>query len=516
MSESTPRLWSRAQRYLADGHMVPARISLESLLQRDPTHVEAQFALGRIAQVDGRVREAIRCMLGVASDLPADAGMISETAEILLGLGETLAARSCLDHPLLNETSDGTLLTRLAALRKMLGEHAEALNLLNRAKAVGENSADFRFHRALELIFNGHMQEAAAELDSALHLQPTFGRAALALTRLRKQTPEQNHLVDLRRRLAAVIPGSEDHAALEFAFYKELEDTRSYEEAWTALERGNRLMFARQHHDPAFAWRLFEHLVTRCTPQLLKADDVVHEGPQPIFIVGMPRSGTTLLDRVLSNHSMVTSAGELDEFGLQLRWATDHGITLDGHVLECLDELDFSELGRRYLAQTQWRAKGAPFYVDKLPRNWMVAGLIHRALPQARILNLARDPMDVCFSNYRALLGEAFPWSYDLNALAQHYRQYRQVMAHWHAAMPGVILDVDYADLTRDPETTTRRVLAFCGLEWEPGCADVTRNKAAVATLSMSQVREPIHTRFFDEWRRYEKHLLPLRQAINA
>jgi Sulfotransferase family len=146
----------------------------------------------------------------------------------------------------------------------------------------------------------------------------------------------------------------------------------------------------------------------------------------------------------------------------------------------------------------------------------MVTGLIHRALPQARILNLVRDPMDVCFSNYRALLGEAFPWSYDLNALAQHYQQYRQVMVHWHAAMPGVILDVDYADLTRDPETTARKVLAFCGLEWEPGCADVTRNKAAVATLSMSQVREPIHTRFFDEWRRYEKHLLPLRQAINA
>ena len=144
----------------------------------------------------------------------------------------------------------------------------------------------------------------------------------------------------------------------------------------------------------------------------------------------------------------------------------------------------------------------------------MVAGLIHRALPQARILNLVRDPMDVCFSNFRALLGDTFPWSYDLQALAAHYKQYRRVLAHWHAAMPRKILDVPYSELTRDPEKMARKVLDYCGLEWEPGCVDITRNEAAVATLSMSQVREPIHTRFFEEWRHYEQQLLPLRQAV--
>lgn len=514
MSGSSARLWSRAQRHLADGALVPARVLLESLLQRDPAHVEARLALGQIAHVDGRVREAIHNMTEVAKNLPADARLICETAETLLRLGETLGARRCLDHALLNDTRDGELLVRLAALRKMLGEHASALELLNRAAAAGQASSDFCFQRALELIFNGEMREATAELDRALMLQPTFGRAALALTRLRKQTPDDNHLADLRTRLAAVRPGSEDHAALEFAYYKELEDTGSYDEAWGALERGNRLLFARQQHDPAIAWQVIDHLVRRCTPELINAGDAVHEGPQPIFIVGMPRSGTTLLDRVLGNHSKVTSAGELDEFGLQLRWASDHGVTLDHHVLERLGSLDFAELGRRYLAQTQWRANGAPFYVDKLPRNWMVAGIIHRALPRARILNLVRDPMDVCFSNYRALLGDTFPWSYDLHALAQHYKQYRKVVSHWHSSMPGVILDVDYADLTRDPEMTARKVLEFCGLGWESECIDVTRNKGVVATLSMSQVREPIHTRFFNEWRHYEQQLLPLRQAI--
>jgi len=336
----------------------------------------------------------------------------------------------------------------------------------------------------------------------------------LALTRLHKQTAEKNHLNDLRERLQEVEQGTEDHAALEFAVYKELEDTGRYDLAWGALERGNAILFARQQYDSSYERQLFDNLIRRCTPQLLQAADVGHEGPQPIFIIGMPRSGTTLLDRVLGNHSQVVSAGELDDFGLQLRWVADHRTTLDDYVLQRLPELDYAELGRRYLERTQWRAQGARFYVDKLPRNWMVAGLIHRALPQARILNLVRDPMDVCFSNFRALLGDTFPWSYDLQALAAHYRQYRRVLAHWHAAMPGQILDVPYNELTRDPETMARKVLDYCGLEWEPGCVDITRNKAAVATLSMSQVREPIHTRFFEEWRNYEQQLQPLRQAI--
>ena len=513
---SADRLWTRAQQHLAEGRVVAGRISLESLLQRDPNHIGALLALGRIARADGRIREAAACLTKAARMLPADRALVCDIAEELLGVGETLAARACLEHPVLDGGLDGAFLFRLSALRKMLGEHETALEHLNQAAAAGESSPDFRFHRALELIFNGFMQEAAMELERALDSRPTFGRAALALSRLRKQTADDNHLADLAARLRGVAHGSPDHAALEFALYKELEDTGDYARAWEALQRGNRLMFARQNHDPAPAWRLFEHLILRCTPQALRADAIEHDGPQPIFIVGMPRSGTTLLERVLGNHSQVTSAGELDEFGLQLRWAADHGITLDSHVLDRMGELDYSELGRRYLQQTQWRARGAPFYVDKLPRNWMVAGFIHRALPQARILHLTRDPMDVCFSNYRALLGELFPWSYDLHALAQHYLQYRKVMAHWHAAMPGVILDVDYSELTRNPEATARKVLSFCGLDWEPGCVDVTRNKSAVATLSMAQVREPIHTRFFDEWRRYEQQLQPLQRAIGA
>lgn len=514
MTESIDRYWQRAQRYLASQQPTAARISLESLLQRQPAHIPALLAMANIAQLEGRVRAAAGYALTAAGSLPDDGAAIIGVATALLRVGETVGARECLDHPSLAAAKDVATLAAMAGLRQQLGEHAVALDLYDRAAAAGMDTLDLRFERALELIYNGRMDEAEGELLTCLRVKPTFGRAALALSRLRKQTTERNHLDDLRQRLHAVASGTKDHAALEFALYKELEDTGSYDEAWAALTKGNAIMYGLGPIDSHYAWRLFDNLIKRCTPDLVAAEAIRHEGPQPIFVFGMPRSGTTLVDRILSNHSQVVSAGELDDFGLQLRWVANHRYTLDDVMLERLPQLDYAELGRRYLAQTQWRAQGARYFVDKLPRNWMVAGMIRRALPQARLLNLVRDPLDVCFSNYRALLGDKFQWSYDQDALAQHYLQYRKVMDHWHQAMPGQILDVPYGDLVRDPEATARRMFSFCGLEWEPGCVDLTRNKAAVATLSMSQVRENIHTRFFEEWRHYERQWQPMRQSL--
>lgn len=516
MTDSTGRYWSRAQRYLASGQLVAARASLESLLQRDPGHVPALLMLSSIVLAEDRVRSATAYALAAAGKLSTDEGLMVDVAEALRHVGETQAARVCLDHPRLATTGDGPLLNRMAALRQSLGQHPEALATYERAAAAGIDTTEFKIERALELIFNGRATEAADALTACLRSTPFSGGAALALARLRKQTTENNHLEDLAWRLQGVEQGTENHAAMEFARYKELEDIGRYDEAWDALAQANAIMSRRQRHDPGYEERLFGRLIQCCTPQLLEPVDVTHPGAQPIFIVGMPRSGTTLLDRVLGNHSQVVSAGELNDFGLQLRWLTDHRYTLDDHVLERLSELDYAELGRRYLAQTQWRAQGARYFIDKLPSNWMVAGLIRRALPQARILNLVRDPMDVCFANFRVSLGDKFPWSYEQQAIASHYLRYRRVMQHWHDAMPGQVLDVAYADLVRDPKAMARTVFAHCELEWEPGCVDITRNTSAVATLSVAQVREPIHTRFFDEWRRYERQLVPMRAALSA
>ena len=516
MTERAERLWKRAERYLNENQIAAARVTLESLAQEAPQNIDVHLILGGIAWDEDRVRDATRHALDAAKMLPDDELLIADVVAALLQAGETVAARKALDHPAFARTREIAALARASSFRYKLAEHAEALALLDRAKSLGANGAEFRFSRGMQLVFNGRMKEAEAELDAALRMPNAPARATLELARLHKQTPQRNHLDDLARRIKTVAQDSEEHAAIEFARYKELEDLGRYDEAWDALAHANAMMYARHSHDPAASRRLFGRLTDICTPEFLRPADVVHEGAQPIFIIGMPRSGTTVVDRLLGNHPDVTLAGELDDFALQMRWAADHQATLDDTVLDRLDGIDYAGLGRRYLDQTQWRAHGKRYFTDKLPRNWMVAGLIAKSLPQARIVHLVRDPMDVCFSNFRVMFADAFAHIYDLDALASHYREYRRVMAHWHAAMPGRIMDVVYSDLVRDPETTMRAVLAHCGLEWDPACVDLTLNESAVATLSTAQVREPIHARALQEWRRYERQLEPLRIALEG
>lgn len=518
MNDRVEKLWSRAQGYLRAGQVGAARIALETLVQRYPAHTEAHLYLGGIAWEEDRVRDATRHALDAARELPPNPMLMADVSAALLQAGEVVAARACLEHPLLAASTNGAVLGRLAGLRDRLREHGAALAAIDRARQAGVDGPELRYSRGMQLIFNGRLDEAEAELEACLRMDARgSGRAALELSRLRRQTPERNHLAELDQRLQRVARGSIDHAAVEFARYKELEDLGRHDEAWAALASGNALMYARQKHDPGAMDRLLDGLVAACDGRFLQPPDVVHDGPQPIFIIGMPRSGTTVLERMLSNHSQVTSAGELDDFALQMRWAADHRSTLDDVIVRRLPDIDYAELGRRYLAQTQWRAgPGARFFVDKLPRNWMIAGLIRKALPQARLLHLVRDPMDVCFSNFRVMFAEAFAHIYDLDALAAHYRQYRRLMAHWHAAMPGQVLDVAYADLVRAPEATLRRVMAFCGLELEPGCLDMSRNTTVVATLSAAQVRGAVHARAFDEWRPYEDRLVRLREQLRA
>ena len=514
MTDRNSRLWNNAQRYLAQGQVDAARIALESLVQNDPGHTDAQLFLGGIAWEQDRLRDATRHALDAARHPPDNEALLCDILAALMQAGEVVATTALLEHPLLARTTSINVLVRMAGFRSRLSEHAATLALYERARAAGAEGAGFRFSRGMQLAFNGRLDEAREELEACLRMPAAPGRAAFELARLQTASVANNHLPYLEQRIRELPPRSEEHAALEFARYKELEDLGRYDEAWQALAHGNALMYARQRHDQDQLQRLFDVVVDVCTAQFLQPVDVVHEGPQPIFIIGMPRSGTTLLDRILGNHSLVTSAGELDDFALQMRWAADHRSTLDEVMVQRLPNLDYAELGQRYLAQTQWRAGGAPLYTDKLPRNWMVAGLIRRALPHARILHLVRDPMDVCFSNFRVMFAEAFAHIYDLDALAAHYLQYQRMLAHWHAAMPGQILDISYSELVRDPEATTRRILSFCGLEWEPGCIDLTRNTRAVATLSAAQVRERIHTSAFEEWRRYEPQLAGLRARL--
>jgi tetratricopeptide (TPR) repeat protein len=516
MSRGEDRLWERAQGYIAQGQATAARIALEALVQRNPAHAGAHVHLGALAYAEDRLRDSTRHTLDAARHLPDDAEAVGRIALTLLQVGETLAARRCLEHPCVTRCRNGATLARLAGARQMLGDHDLALELLDRALATGHDNADFRYIRSVQLMFNGRIDDAEAELDTCLRMGSTYGRASVTLARLHRQTHERNHVDYIRAQLQRVAPGSEDHGAFEYALYKELEDLGDYAGAWAALERGAAIMFARAPYDTAGERRLIDWLMRTCDADFLARRAPAQAGAQPIFIIGMPRSGTTVLDRILGNHSQVVSAGELGDFARALRWGADHKTVqpVDEVILARVPQLDFAEIGGRYLAQTQWRAGDKRFYVDKLPINWIQAGFIRRALPGARILHMTRDAMDTCFSNLRAFFGVGYAYSYSIDALAAHYGHYRRTLDHWHAAMPGQILDVPYEDLVDDPETVARRVMEFCGLAYEPGCVELGRNTAPVATLSSGQVREAIHRRSIGEWQRYERQLQPLQAAL--
>ncbi|HJU26506.1 MAG TPA: sulfotransferase [Rhodanobacteraceae bacterium] len=509
MSRSPEQRWQRAMQYLAQGQVAAARAHLDVLQNTMPEHVHTRLIAARIALHEDRIRDATRYALDAAQSTTDDPATLLEMVEALLRVGEVVVARACLARPPLANTEDPNWLLRLSDLRQRLNEHAESLALIERAVARGASGPDVLFHHGVQLYFDGRIEAAESELEKSLRLAPTSGRAALALSRLRRQTPQGHHLDLIEAGLAAVRKGTRDHAALEFALYKELEDLGRFEDAWRALERGNSVMAARNRYDAEGERGFLERLMAIFDggqPRRASSDGA----GTPIFILGLARSGTTLLERMLGNHTEVASAGELVDFGTQLYWAADTADTTSDAFVARLSRADFAEIGTRYLERTRWRAHGKPFFIDKQPPNWMLAGAINRALPGARVLHLVRDPMDVCFSNWRTFFGDTYAYSYRFEGLATHYRLYQRVMQHWHAVMPGVILDVPYAELVREPEKVMRKVVEFCGLGWQPACLEAQRNPSAVATLSAAQVREPIHVNALGQWRRYATRLAGL------
>jgi tetratricopeptide (TPR) repeat protein len=514
---SGPELWQRAQEQALGRDLDAAKATLGALLQMHPRHVGARMLLAGVVLDEGRLRQAIDLLKSAVAVVQGDAPTVVRLVQGISRLGDTNAARACLGHPALQGARDGALLMAIGHIYQGLGLNAEALKWMDRALATGYDTPDFHYFRALQLQFNGRLGDAEAEMEHCLRLGPTFGRASLSLARIRKQSAESNHVEFIRSKLSTVERGSEDHAAFEFALHKELDDLGAYDDAWAALERGNTVMASRLPYDAVAEQALFDGIIERFTDRFLgDGRTTPMPGPAPIFIVGMPRSGTTLLERILGNHSMVASAGELTDLPRQLRWVTDrqgHAL-LDTALLDDVPTLDFAELGRRYLQQSQWRAAGRPRYIDKLPPNFMLIGCIRRALPHAKVVHMTRDPMDVCFSNYRAMFGDAYAYAYDFERLADHHRNYARLMDHWHAAAPGFVLDIPYADLVGDTEATCRRLLEFCDLPFERQCLDHTSNDASVATLSSAQVRQPIHARGLGEWRRYEAQLEPLRRRL--
>jgi hypothetical protein len=342
-----------------------------------------------------------------------------------------------------------------------------------------------------------------------------------ALSHVRRQTPEKNHIGRLEKLLKQVGDDVNGELYLRHSLAKEYDDTERYDKAFEHLSAGNSRRRKNLNYDIEDDRRLFERVENLFTRETMNDASRGHATEEPIFVVGMPRTGTTLTERILTSHSRVFSAGELKNFSLSLKRAsgTRSNVVLDTETLQKGMEVDFEALGKAYLDSTRPATGHTAHFTDKLPLNFLYIGFIHLALPNARIICLRRNPLDTCLSNFRQLFDVNFSYynyAYDIMETGRYYVLFHCLMAHWQRILPGKVLEVQYENLVAEQESESRRIVEHCGLGWEEACLAFERNTAAVATASAVQVREPIYATAVERWRRYEAQLRPLRDLFES
>jgi tetratricopeptide (TPR) repeat protein len=517
MQQEIQRLWIRGEAASSAKRWREAADAFAAVVARDPGHLPALLkSSGALLQLDSyrAARESLLSALKLANDHP---GLVMELGRKLRTFHEAELLLDLVRRTGFVRRADPRMLTEMALIVSSVGDQELALQLVTQAVTLDPRGAQPHYLRGTVLMFLGRMEEAEAELENSIGLLPTFGQAHWVLSRLRKWSAAENHVDRIRAQLDRAAAGSEAEAYFAFALHNELHDLKQFDDSWAALDRGCRAKRQFDPYDEAKGKALFERVKALCTPEFV-AEPPRKDAYTPIFILGMHRSGTTLLERILGGHSLVSDGGETYAFTAQLKIATDHKIqhALDLLAVERLPGADFGAIGRGFIEGSRWRAKGKPFLTEKLPPNYVNAGFIAKAMPDARILHMVRDPIDTCFSNLRTYFSNAALYSFDQVTLANHFGEYRDLMQHWREVMPSRLFDISYDQLVTQTETTARGIFDFCGLPFEEDALRVERESGAVSTASSAHVRQGILTNRGAAWKPYERYLQPMLDRLSA
>jgi tetratricopeptide (TPR) repeat protein len=515
VSPKFEQISQRAQQQAEARNWDAARKDWLVALALAPDSAEVMLELSYVESLSGHYRVARDWTLRAAKAGPSSLDAVVPLVQRLRTFNAIPQMRALVAQLLADGRTPLVVLVECARQLSNLNDFDLALRCAEAATVKAPDDLAARLVRGQLLASHGRINDAAADINWALERQPGIPIAWWMLSRLHKQTPESNHVSQLRTFLAT--PGLHpDHvSALARALHKELDDIGAHDEAWQALELLCKAKRSTEQYDRAEHRRLMDALMA-WAPGKPGATALQVKAKTPIFIVGMHRSGTTLLEQLLSASPQVLGLGELNDFSSAMRHAADHYCRgpIDLAIVERAAGIDFSAVGQRYLEGVTWRLGDEPFFADKQPSNFLNIGFICQALPQAKILHLVRDPVETCFSNLRELFTEINPHSYGQQDMADYFLQYRRLMAHWHAMFPGRILDVDYARLTASPESTMREVAVFCGIDYTDGMRSTASGGRAIATASSIQVREGIVRRERPKWAPYARQLQPLITAL--
>ncbi|GAB2523364.1 hypothetical protein GCM10027188_27900 [Lysobacter humi (ex Lee et al. 2017)] len=481
-----------------------------------PSHPEVRFLEAELAVAAGDTSRAVAAIDAAAEAAPGSLPLYLRQADILANARQRRRAIEAAERAYALAGGNRQALWAIGRIHSRCGDPLTASTRFREAARSIDDPA-LLYDLGTSLFFSGNADAAEATFDELLARAPRRGHAAYIRATARRQTPERNHVDALRQALTRNDLSEDNRASYFYALAKELEDLGEHDASFGALTEGARLKRATLSHDPAAERASIAAISETFTADALGAIAPGDEGEGAIFIVGMPRTGTTLLEYLLARHAGVASAGELPDFGQLLGTAA-------GEVLATAPELtpaqaalriDYASLGRDYMDTARQAAAGAPRFVDKMPINYMYCGMIAKALPKAKILHLVRDPMDTCYAVYKAMFANAYPFSYDQDELAEYYLVYRSLMQHWHAAMPGTVLDVHYEDLVGDPDRELQRVMDWCDLD-RVAAVDESALSRASMTASATQVREPVHTGSVGKWSLHAEGLAPIRRRLEA
>ena len=517
---------SRCSDWLARGNAAlgrndagQARELAAALLKEEPEHPEIHYLAGRAAMALRQLPQALEHLHRAASMAPRHPDYAVHFARALVRAHRTGEALQVANIASALRPDDPLLLDALGTVYAQCHAHERAAAAFRRAASLAPDHPGCRFNFAVSLVFSGDTEQAADELEAGLALAPHHWPAYDIRSRLRRQTPVSNHVDNLLSLAQQTGGDAMAQFHLHMALAKEYEDLGDYARAFQHLVLGKSANKGARGYSSADDEAIVNALIRAFPEPRVKAPGCPSD--EPIFVIGMPRTGTTLVERILSSHPEVHAAGELENFGVVLERLSGvrSPVVLSAEVIAAARDINRAQLGDHYLASTRPATELKPRFIDKLPHNFLYAGFIAGALPNARIICLRRNPLDTCLSNFREPFAETSPfhgYAFDLLDTGRYYILFDRLMAHWRRVLPGRILEVDYEDLVGNRESVTRKLLDHCALPWSDACLYPERNTAPSTTASSVQVRTAIHRGAVQRWKKYEAQLGGLRALLNS
>ncbi|MBT5074947.1 MAG: tetratricopeptide repeat protein [Kordiimonadaceae bacterium] len=497
------------------GDLKDAGACANLVLKYMPKLVEGHFLVGLIAQ-ETEDWPIARKAFATVVDLKEDhAAAWAQFARVLLKMANYNGADKALENAVKYSSDDPLVHNVIGTVYSLLGDQQAAFDWYNKACSKSDSPL-FMLNKAKSLVFLGKIKQARTALEAVLDKLPKNAEAHWILSRLERAT-DQEHIDQLLSLIEEADAKRSSTAYLYYGLAKEYEDLEKWPEAFKAYKAGANIKRANVNYDEKSEIESFKTLEEILTKEWLENAGEGCDASSPIFIIGQPRTGTTLIERIITARDDVHSAGELQQFGRAVKstgGARAIGMISSENVRAAAKVVP-KILGDFYMDATQSLRSDLPYFVDKLPINFLYAPLIAAALPNAKIIHVTRDPMDACFASYKQLFADAYFYSYDQAEMARHHVRYRHLMSHYREVLGDRMIEVAYEDVVSDMEGQARRLTNYLGLEWQDASLEFHKQKTAVTTASATQVREKVHSRSVGKWRQFEKELFVMQEILN-